>query len=436
MSIRNKNLIKYVLPTVLSQVCFFLFIIVDGIFVGNGVGVDALGAVNIVMPFVMVVNALYMLVTIGSITVIAIRLGRGDKEGANLTFMHGLTAITVVSVILTILGTCLTKPIGRLLGANETYMGYVSDYLFWYSLFIIPSALSALFQGVCRNDGKPALVMGAVIASAALNIFLDWLFVFPLQMGIKGAAIATGVSQTCCMLIVLVPFIFKRGNLRFARFRPQAKQFGKIALRGIPEAVSQLAIPIATLCTNKVLLAQIGEIGVNSFSVISYVASFSMAIFLGVAEGAQPLFGKSYGEKNDSDLKYYFRMGAIINIVGSVLVYVLLLFIGGFVSKLFGADEATVAFTVKALPQYGWGFILMSLNMIISSYLYSTKRTKHAVVQNVLRSFVFTTVIILALPALFGSAIIWYTFGIYEGLSLIVAIVLLKVSEKDGIIYR
>lgn len=436
MTIRNKNLIKYVLPTVLSQVCFFLFIIVDGIFVGNGVGLDALGAVNIVMPFVMLVNALYMLITIGSITVVAIRLGRKDKEGANLVFMHALTSISVVAIILSVLGTCLTKPIGQLLGANETYVGYVSDYLFWYSLFILPSALSALFQGICRNDGKPALVMGAVICAAAFNIFLDWLFVFPLQMGIKGAAIATGISQTLCMFVVMFPFVLKRGNLRFTRFRPQAKLFGKIALRGIPEAVSQLAVPVATLCMNHVLLSKIGEIAVNSFSVISYVASFSMAIFLGVAEGAQPLFGQCYGEKNDLDLKYYFRMGAAINLIGSVLVFVLLLFIGGFVSKLFGADEASVSFTVKALPQFSWGFILMSLNMIISAYLYSTKRTKYAVVQNVLRSFVFTTLIILTLPALFASEIVWYTFGIYEGLSLIVATVLLKVSEKNGIVYR
>lgn len=436
MSLRSKKLIRYILPTVLSQVCFFLFTIVDGIFVGNGIGVDALGAVNIVMPFVMVVNALFMLITVGSVTVIAIRLGRGEEDGANVVFMHALAACVVVSVLLTILGTCLTEPIGRMLGANDTYIGYVTDYLFWYSLFLIPSALSVLLQGVCRNDGATLLVMAAVIVSAALNIFLDWLFVFPLQQGIKGAAIATGISQVACLFVVLFHMILKRGKLRFMRFRPQPKLFWKIALRGIPEAVSQLAVPVATLCMNKVLLAQIGEIAVNSFSVISYIASFSMAIFLGVAGGAQPLFGQCYGEKNESDLKYYFRVGSLINVIGSVVVYVVVLFIGAPLCKLFGADEFTLNFTVNALPLYGWGFILMSLNMIISAYLYSTKRTKYAVAQNVLRSFVFTTVCILALPQLFGSAVVWYTFGIYEGLSLIVAFILLKVSEKNGIIYR
>lgn len=420
----------------LSQVCFFLFIIVDGIFVGNGVGVDALGAVNLVMPFVMVVNALFMLVTIGGVTVVAIRLGREDKKGANLTFMHAFVLILALSTVLAILGTCLTEPIARMLGANATYMGYVKDYLFCYSLFIIPSAVSMLLQGICRNDGAPTLVMAAVISTVALNVFLDWLFVFPLKMGIKGAAIATGISQSVCLIIVLFHFFLKKGSLHFSKFRPSAKLFGKIAARGVPEMISQLAIPIATLCMNHVLLAHMGEIAINSFSIISYITSFSMAVFIGVAEGAQPLFGNSYGEKNDADLKYYFRMGLILNVVSSTVVFALLLFVGGPVSKIFGADEQTVAFTINALPKFGWGFILMSVNLIISSYLYSTKRTLYAVVQNVLRSIVFSIVCIFSLPAIFGSVIIWFSFGIYEGLSMIAAIILLKISERKGIVYR
>lgn len=169
MNQRNKNLITYILPSVFGQICFFLFTIIDGIFVGRGVGETALGAVNLCLPFVMVVNAVYMLITIGSVSVAAIRLGRHDDSGA---------------------------------------------------------------------------------------------------------AAATGISQSIAFVIVLFHFILKKGELRFCKCKVNAALIKKIILRGLPEAVSQFAMPVATICMNYVLLARIGEIGENAYSVIGYVASF------------------------------------------------------------------------------------------------------------------------------------------------------------------
>ena len=473
MKQQNKNLIKYLIPAVIGQVCFFLFTIVDGIFVGNGVGENALGAINICMPFVMTVNALYMLITVGGVTIYAVRTGRNDCEGANQAFMHSLVLMLVLGALLTAIGTTLSEQLGYLFGANETYIGYVSDYLVWYSAFILPASLSMLLQFFVRNDGSPLLVMIATIVSSCLNIFLDWLFVFPLQKGIAGAAIATGISQTTCLLIILFHFFLKKGSLKAKKFSLSGKLFGKIFLRGTPETIAQFAIPVATFCMNKVLLSYLGENAINAFSVISYVASFAMAIFLGVSEGAQPLFGQAYGEKNEADLKHYFIVSAIFDFIGSTLVYVILLFIGKAVSGMFGADGTTADLVVKVMPQfgstlvyvillfigkavsgmfgadgttadlvvkvmpqYGWGFILMSLNTIISAYMYSTKRTSWAVVFNLLRSFLFTTLITLALPAICGADVIWFTFGIYETLSFILAVILLKASEKNGIRFK
>lgn len=436
MQERSKKLAKYVLPTVLSQLCFFLFTIIDGIFVGNGIGMDALGAVNIAYPFIMLISALNMLITMGGSTVAAIRLGRGDKEGANQVFMHSVFAMVIASVVVSVLGMTLTAPIGRLLGAKDVYIDYVTDYMFWYSVFIVPSSISVLLQGFGRNDGAPTLVMIGSIVSSLINIFLDWLFVFPLKMGLKGAAMATGIAQCSGLLIVLVHFVFKRGDMHFAKFTLTGHLFAKIALRGFPETIAQLSMPIATICMNRVLLAHIGSIAVNSFSIVSYVASFSMAIFFGVSGGSQPLYGQCYGEKNEPDLKYYFRTGLIVNFIGSVTVYTLVAFIGGYIGKLFGADSATSDFTAKVMPQYGWGFILMSFNTLISAYLYSTKRSKEAIIANLCRSIVFAVSVTLLLPMIFGSSVIWYTFGIFEFLSLICFVGLMLFSERNGIVYK
>ncbi len=128
----------------------------DGIFVGQGVSTNTLGAVNLTMPFVMIVNALFQLTTIGGVAIIAVRLGRGDHDGANQAFMYAVTGTVVISALLMLAGTCLTGPLCRLMGAGDTFYALTKDYLFWYSLFIIPSGLSTALQGFYRNDGSPA----------------------------------------------------------------------------------------------------------------------------------------------------------------------------------------------------------------------------------------------------------------------------------------
>lgn len=436
MSPKTGQIVKYVLPTTLSSVCIFLFTIVDGIFVGRGVGTNALGATNLALPFVMLVNALFMLATIGGVTITAIRLGRGDKEGAGQAFMNALYLISALSVALCAAGLFFTDAICTLLGANDTFRPMVRAYLFWYSIFLLPSGLFVLLQGFCRNDGSPMLVTAAVIVTTAFNVFGDWLLIFPLQMGLKGAAIATGASQVAGLIIMLTHFIRRRGALCFKAVRPQGALVGKVMLRGLPESIAQLSTPVTTLCMNLMLKDYLGDLGINIFSLISYVGSFAAAVFLGASEGFQPLFGQSYGAKHTQDLKYYLKSGLIIGVGGSVLINILVLRFGQYICALFGADQMTLQATVRTMPLYSWGFIVMAVNVMISAYLYSTKRSKEAIILNALRSFVLNTAVILLLPALLGGDAIWLAFGICEALSMIVGIALLKASERGGIVYK
>ena len=428
---RAKNLVKYVFPAILTNTCIFPFTIIDGVFVGHGVGTDALGAVNIAMPFVMIATALNMLTSIGGVTIAAIRLGRGDKDGTNQAFMHALTANFALSLIITLLGTVLTEPLCRLLGADAYYLPMFREYVFWWALGAIPSALSVVFQSFCRNDGSPMLVAAATAASTLLNIFLDWLLVFPLRMGVMGAALATGISQAVSFLIVL-----KKGDLRIRRFKPEGKLYRKVIFRGLPEMIAQFATPVSTICMNHVLVANLGELGVNAFAVISYVASFSMSVLFGASEGLQPLFGQAYGAKHDEDLKYYLHRGMLISLVGSILCTLLAFCLGRPICALFGAEGEVLDFIVKHMPEYAWGFIIAGLNTLLSAYPYSTKRSVPAIVLNTLRSFVFSILVILGLPAIFGSSVIWFTYSISECLVLISALVLTKYSERNGIVYR
>ncbi|MGN1078342.1 MAG: MATE family efflux transporter [Candidatus Gallimonas sp.] len=218
--------------------------------------------------------------------------------------------------------------------------------------------------------------------------------------------------------------------MRLSKFKPNFRLYGKVALRGLPECISQCATAVTTLWLNQVLAARLGDIAVNAFGVISYLASFSMGIFFGVSEGLQPLFGNSYGAKDEKGLKFYFHAGLIINFVGALVVNGLLLFVGRPICGLFGATGETLDYTVRVLPFYAAGFVFTAVNTMISTYLFSTKRTTLAVVLNTLRSFAVNTFVILVFPMIFGSGIVWYTFVCYEGIVAVASSLLLVLSER------
>lgn len=436
VSSRNKKIFKNVAPAILANACVFLFSVVDGIFVGNGAGIEALGAVNLALPFVLVANALNAMASIGGVTITAIRFGRGDKEGAQNAFMHSFTINFLVGLLITVTGCAFNGVICGLLGASESYLPLVKEYVFWWALFAIANSLSLNLQSFCRNDNSPGLVAVTNIVSTSLNIFLDWLFVFPMQKGVMGAAVATGISQIVGMLIISTHFVLKKGNLVIGRYKPQIKLFRKILFRGLPEAIAQFSTPVTTLCMNYTLMPAFGNIGINAFSIISYLSSFTMSVFFGASEGMQPLFGQAYGAKEDDNLKYYYRAGQFISIIGSGLCVAIYVIFPHFLCKLFGADAHTIDFTAIHMWEYCWGFIVGSVNTMLSAYFYSTKRSGQAITLNIIRSLVMNTLVITLLPKIFGNIVVWHTFGIYEVVVLFIAFALKKMSERNGIAYK
>lgn len=430
------KVIRYVVPSMLSNICFFLFTVVDGIFVGRGTGTNGLGAVNIVIPYVMTTAAVFQMINIGGATIFAVYIGKNDIKEARRVFRGSMTLLMASAVILSGAGVFFTRSVCRLLGASDTFLEMASDYLFWYSAFVIPSGLSMALQTYCRNDNAPGLVGAAVLISTALNIFGDWYLIFPLKMGTAGAAIATGVSQSAGLAAVLIHYVRKQGILRFGRAEADRRPWKDILIHGLPEGIAQLATPASTLCMNLVLISRIGDIGVNAFSIISYVASFTVAIFFGTSEGLQPLFGQCYGMKEQRELKFFFRVGIWINFIGSAAVIGLLILFDRRICQMFKADSATLEYTLAVLPEYASGFVVMAFNVMISAYLYSTERSKYALLISFLRSLVISVLVILILPEIFGAGIIWYTFAIYEAAVLVIAAALLRHSERNGIVFK
>ncbi len=436
MNPKAKQLCSYIFPAVGSLFVTYLYNVMDGIFVGQGIGSAALGAVNIGVPFITFAVAIVAMFPMGGATIIAIRMGRDDKDGANNAFMTALTLTVLTAVILTVVGTVFSQQIVDLSGARklgEEMRRMSADYLFYYSAFSLPMLMSNCLSVFVRNDGSPTLSFVGMCAGAVSNIFLDWLFIFPLQMGVIGAAVASGLGQIVSLLVLLSHFIRKHGNLRIRRFTIQPVLIRKICKRGAPEAVTQLTTPVTALCYNLVLAGLVGDIGVSTYSVLSFIYSLANAVLSGVAQGLQPLWGNSYGKQDTKEINDYFRFGMAINLMLSVLVSAVLILFDEPAIRIFSQDMELINAASKALPVFALSFIPMALNLVYTSLLYSTKRTKQSDIIAICRGIVIKAIAIFCIPIIFGSNTIWAAPLVAEMITFAIAVIL---TRKTKLIYQ
>lgn len=432
MSTRTKSLCSYIFPAMGGLFVTYLYNVVDGIFVGQGAASAALGAVNIGVPFITFVVAVAAMFPMGGATVVAIRIGRGDKEGANHAFMTAFTLTALLSVVLMIIGMIFSRQIVDISGAyklSDTMRKMSADYLFYYTAFSIPMLISTCLSVFVRNDGSPALSFIGMCVGAIANIFLDWLFIFPLNMGIIGAAVASGLGQVFSVIVLLLHFVKKKGQLRIKAFKIDISLIKKICKRGVPEAISQLTTPVTALCYNLMLASLIGDIGVSTFSVLSFIYSLANAVLSGVAQGLQPLWGNCYGKRDTNEMNWFFRCGIIVNLILSIFIYGILFFFDESVICIFNKDSNLVQTATMALPMFSLSFIPMALNLIYTDFMFSTKRTAQANVIAISRGIVIKSISIFCMPILFGNNAIWIAPLIAELITLILAVGLNKTTK-------
>lgn len=432
MNAKTKSLFGYIFPAMGGLFVTYLYNVVDGIFVGQGVGAAALGAVNIGVPFITFVVAVAAMFPMGGATVVAIRMGRGDEAGANRAFMTAVSLTLLSSLILMVVGMVFSQQIVDISGARELSAQtreMSADYLFYYSAFSIPMLMSTCLSVFVRNDGSPALSFVGMCVGAIANIVLDWLFIFPFGMGVIGAAAASGLGQIFSMLVLLSHFARQKGKLRIQLFKTDVSLIKKICKRGVPEAVTQLTTPVTALCYNLMLARLIGDIGVSTFSVLSFIYSLANAILSGVAQGLQPLWGHGYGRQDTQEIRWYFRCGMIINSILSVFIYGVLSVFDTPVICIFNRDDTLVQTASAALPLFGLSFIPMAINLIYTAFLFSTKRTGAADMIAMSRGIVVKALAIFVIPMLFGVNAIWIAPLVAEIITLILAVGLSKTTK-------
>lgn len=425
-----KELLRYVIPSMGAMLVSALYSVVDGIFVGRGVGDIGLAAVNLSIPVLGFLAAMAVMLVMGSATIASVSMGKGDKQRANDIFSNSVFILSVFSLIFTISCLFFADKFAAWSGAEGELLVQTATYMRSYLGFGFFFAISYLLSAFVRNDGNPSLAFWGMASGTVCNIFLDWLFIFPLKMGILGAGLASGIGTVLSFSILITHFIRKRGELRLRKPKFSKELTLETIKRGFPEFVTQMYTPVLISCYNFVIMGIYGEMGISSFSMIGYLLSIMMAMYSGVAQGVQPLISRSFGEGNTKAEKYYFRSGLKTNIIISSVAYVLVLLIGKQIYGIFSSDADIISLAYFGTYFFGAAMIISSINASYASYFLSTQRTRQALFLAIARSFIFTAPFVLLIPAIFGDGMVWGGMIVSELCVAVFAIVLYRRLQR------
>lgn len=351
----GKLVAKFAVPSVISLVVTQLYNIVDQIFIGNGVGYLGNGATNIVFPITVIAHGLAMLLGCGCAAYLNLRLGEGNQRDAEKGVGNALVLLVALAVLLPIVCYAFVTPLLRLFGATDTLLPYALDYgkiIIWGFPFVI---LYTGLNQIIRADGSPKTAMISMLSGAILNVILDYIFVFPLQMGVKGAAIATIIGQALSLAVALFGiFRLKHIRLSLSCFKPEGRIIGRVCSIGTSSFIVQAAIVLFTAVMNNVLvkygaLTKYGsDIPLAAMGIVMKVNAIIINMIIGISIGGQPLISYSYGAENFQRVKAALKTVLLTCIAVGTIAFVVVEFFPAQVSALFG-DEGSLytEFAVK-----------------------------------------------------------------------------------------
>lgn len=419
-----KKLLRFVFPSIIMMIFTSIYGVVDGLFVSNFVGKTSFAAINLIMPFIMILGALGFMIGTGGSAIVAKTLGEGKKEKANQYFSM-LVYITILGgILVSILGALFVRPIAVLLGAEGEMLGQC--VLYGRILFVSLTAfmLQNVFQSFFVAAEKPQLGLFVTIAAGVTNMVLDYLFIAVFRWGIAGAAIATAASEFIGGIVPLIYFLRKNSSLlRLTRTKIYGRILLKACTNGSSELMTNLSMSIVNMLYNFQLMNIAGEDGVAAYGVIMYANFIFLSTFIGYSIGSAPIVGYHYGAANHSELKNLFKKSLImIGIWGFVLV-TLAVGLSSPLARLFvGYDVELMEMTRHGFRLYALAFLVSGFNIFGSAFFTALNNGLISAVISFLRTLVFQMTVVLILPRFLGINGIWLAIVVAELLALVVTV--------------
>ncbi len=428
-----KKLFRFCLPTIAMMLCTSIYGIVDGFFVSNYVGKTAFAAVNLIMPFLMILACFGFMIGTGGSALVGKTLGEGKREKANRYFTMMVCLTLTLGVIMSVLGIVFMRPISYMLGASEEMIGDCVLYGRIINGFNWAFMLQYLFQSFFVTAEKPQLGFIVTIAAGVTNMVLDALFVAVFHWGIAGAAWASIIGQCVGGILPLIYFLRPNGSLlRLVKTKIEARVLVKACLNGSSELMTSISASFVGMLYNFQLLKYAGENGVAAYGVVMYTQMIFAAIFLGYTVGTAPIISYHYGAGHHDELKNMLKKSLVVMAGGGVAMLALAWTLAGPLASMFvGYDPALREITKGALTIYACAFLLFGFNIFASAFFTALNNGGVSAAISFLRTLVFQTLAVLILPVLLGLEGIWWAVTAAEGLALVVSAAFIVGKRKQ-----
>lgn len=427
--------LKYAIPSLVTVMFFGFQSLVDGVLVGNYLGPDALGGVNIILPLFSFIIVLALVLGVGSQTLVSLGLGENNEKKSQDAMTTGFWATIAVSLVASLVLLFFDAPLVRLLGADERLLPYALGYLEGLMPFVLLITLCFYSDAMLKSMGYPKLSMLIMSSVVVLNIVLSLYFVAVLEWGTFGAGIATGIAFALGFFVTGVITFDPRRRLSMLKGRFDVSLLGHAFYNGSSEGMSELAAAVSILVINLTVINMLGAEGVAAFTAINYISFMGILLFLGISNGLIPVLSYNYGARSYGRVKQLFWFVAVVNTAIGVVVFIILQCYGAPVIQLFfdqssASGVATLEIAVKGMAIVSFVFLMNGLNILIISFFTALGDARSSIVVSVLRGAVFLVAGVVFLPKFFGVNGVWMAIPVAELLSLCVALALFYNTTK------
>ncbi len=432
---------KLLIPTVLGMVFSAIFVITDGIFVGKGIGSDALAAVNITAPLFMITAGIGLMFGVGSSVVASIHLSQGKRRVASINITQALVFSTLLILIMSALCFYYIEPLAKLLGSSDRLLPLAVEYMAWYLPFLVFYEILNIGMFCIRLDGSPTYAMMCNAIAAILNIILDYIFIFEFGWGIMGAAFATSLGTVVGGLMTLIYLLKFSRSLHLCRIKLSIKSM-MLTLRnvsymiklGSSAFISEASIACMMFLGNYVFIHYLGEDGVAAFSIACYFFPIIFMVYNAIAQSAQPIISYNFGAGQPDRVRKALLLAIRTALICGINFFIITVLCRQNIVSLF-IDRSYAAFdiAVNGISYFGIGFIFFAFNMIGIGYYQSVERGQRAMIITLLRGVAFMLIGFLVLPKILGVPGIWLAVPFAE---LLTMLYIIGIYFKDRFIVR
>lgn len=427
-----RKLLKFVAPSAVMMMFTSIYGVVDGLFVSNYVGKVPFAAINLVMPFIMILGGIGFMIGTGGSALVSKTLGEGDRKKANRYFTMMIYLSLICGAAASVIGFVFIRPISYLLGATDTMIGDCVEYGRMIFLFTTAFMMQNVFQSFLVTAEKPRLGLLETVGAGVTNMALDAWFIVGLGWGVKGAALATGISQTVGGILPLIYFLRPNSSLlKITRTKLEGRPVFLAVTNGSSELMSNISASVVSMIYNFQLMKFAGEDGVAAYGVLMYVQFVFIALFIGYAIGSAPIIGYHYGAINHSELKNMLKKSIIIMSISGVIMTLLAQALALPIAKVFvGYDEGLFDMTVHAFRVFSFSFILAGINIFASSFFTALNNGAVSAAISFLRTLIFQSTAVIVLPMIWELDGIWLSITVAEVFALIISVTFLAAKRK------